>query len=140
LAWLATASSAVGGFCEKPTTVNGALKSLNSGMVTVVNFNARVPDRVQQITFAHEMGHNFGSTHDLTTDATCSPGGTRGNFIMYSRATNGKLANNDDFSSCSQNLIGSVLDFVVQGSKNCLKSKLKILFIKIIFYLVIIKN
>ena len=123
LAWLATASSAVGGFCEKPTTVNGALKSLNSGMVTVVNFNARVPDRVQQITFAHEIGHNFGSTHDLTTDSTCAPGGSNGNFIMYSRATSGKLPNNDDFSSCSQRLIGSVLDYVVQGSKNCFKSK-----------------
>lgn len=98
-------------------------------MVTVVNFNARVPDRVQQITFAHEMGHNFGSTHDTTSDSTCAPGGSNGNYIMYSRATSGKLANNDEFSSCSQKLIGTVLDYVVQGSKNCLKSKNLMLFI-----------
>ena len=126
LAWLATNTGSVGGFCEKPTTVNGVLKSLNCGMVTVVNFNARVPDKVQRITFAHEMGHNFGSTHDLPGDNTCAPGGSNGNYLMYSRATTGQLPNNIQFSPCSQNLIGSVLSYVIQGSKNCFKSKKKL--------------
>ena len=53
LAWLATPSTSVGGICSKPVQINSVYKSLNSGMVTVVSFNARVPDIVQHITFAH---------------------------------------------------------------------------------------
>ena len=70
-----------------------------------------------------EMGHNFGSTHDLATNTACAPGGTQGNYIMYSRATSGKAANNDEFSSCSLNLIGLVIDYIVNGEKNCFKSE-----------------
>ena len=42
---------------------------------------------VSHITFAHEIGHNFGSPHD---DISCSPGESsdpskksKGNYIMY---------------------------------------------------------
>ena len=58
-------TEASGGICEKykEYTENGRRikKSLNTGVVTLVNYNARVPPKVSTLTFAHEVGHNFGS-------------------------------------------------------------------------------
>ena len=61
---------------------------------------------VSHITFAHEIGHNFGSPHD---DISCSPGESsdpskksKGNYIMYRNAVNGKAPNNNKFSQCSK--------------------------------------
>ena len=39
----------------------GSLKSLNSGIVTVLNYGKDVPSTVSHVTMAHEMGHNMGS-------------------------------------------------------------------------------
>lgn len=36
-------------------------KSLNTGIVTFKNYGDRVPLVMSQITFAHEIGHNYGS-------------------------------------------------------------------------------
>lgn len=106
LAWVASASGASGGICEKYKTytenVNGihhtAQRSLNTGIITFVNYNARVPPKVSQLTLAHEIGHNFGSPHDYP--AECRPGGGRGNFIMFASATSGDRDNNNKFSPC----------------------------------------
>lgn len=62
LAYIGTASpGSVGGVCERFTTVNGLQKSLNTGIVTIVNYGREVPQLIVQLTLAHEIGHNFGS-------------------------------------------------------------------------------
>lgn len=121
LAWVAKLSGSVGGVCEKRQTLQGVAKSLNSGIVTVVNYQARVPEAVSQITFAHEVGHNFGSEHD-PDDSLCSPGPQKGgNYIMYRRATTGTDRNNRNFSECSRDQMGPILHALVAGSKFCFK-------------------
>jgi len=128
LAWVASASGASGGICEKYKTytenVNGihhtAQRSLNTGIITFVNYNARVPPKVSQLTLAHEIGHNFGSPHDYP--AECRPGGGSGNYIMFASATSGDRDNNNKFSPCSVKNISAVLDAVVDERKhNCFK-------------------
>ena len=42
---------------------NGGICSgtLNTGIVTLLNYGRRVPEGVSHLTFVHELGHNFGS-------------------------------------------------------------------------------
>ena len=58
-------SAAAGGVCERYKSISEGgrtvQKSLNTGIVTLINYGQRVPPRVSHITFAHEVGHNFGS-------------------------------------------------------------------------------
>ncbi|KAK8764378.1 hypothetical protein V5799_033008 [Amblyomma americanum] len=65
-----------GGICEKnrpsvdlkpgTTEYRQYHLSLNTGIVTFLNYNNPVSQSVSEITFCHEMGHNFGSPPDLT--------------------------------------------------------------------------
>ena len=56
---------ASGGICEKykeyAENNHKIWKSLNTGIVTLINYNSPVPPKVSTLTFAHEIGHNFGS-------------------------------------------------------------------------------
>nr|CAG4646879.1 EOG090X02I4 [Megafenestra aurita] len=126
LAWVASPSGASGGICERykqytenmsgyPRTTR---RSLNTGIITFVNYNSRVPPKVSQLTLAHEIGHNFGSPHDYPSH--CRPGGQNGNYIMFASATSGERPNNSRFSNCSVGNISSVLDAIEEGKKkNC---------------------
>lgn len=126
LAWVASASGASGGICEKfktyTETIGGMYqstkRSLNTGIITFVNYNSRVPPKVSQLTLAHEIGHNFGSPHDYPP--MCRPGGLTGNYIMFASATSGDRPNNSKFSVCSIGNISNVLDAIDDNKKrNC---------------------
>jgi disintegrin and metalloproteinase domain-containing protein 10 len=118
LAWVAKTSGSIGGICERRQMVQGSNKSLNSGIITVINYQARVADAVSQITLAHEVGHNFGAEHD--GDGVCSPGEKNGgNFIMYRKATTGTQRNNRNFSQCSKDSMGPVMFGLVNSGKFC---------------------
>ncbi|XP_058062268.1 disintegrin and metalloproteinase domain-containing protein 10, partial [Anopheles bellator] len=129
LAWVASASGASGGICEKYKTYTETIggmyqstkRSLNTGIITFVNYNTRVPPKVSQLTLAHEIGHNFGSPHDYP--AECRPGGNNGNFIMFASATSGVRLNNGKFSPCSVRNISNVLDAIDESKKrNCFQA------------------
>ena len=123
LAWVASASGASGGICETYKSyrenVNGehktAKRSLNTGIITFVNYNSRVPPKVSQLTLAHEIGHNFGSPHDYPEK--CRPGGKDGNYIIFASATSGDRYNNNKFSNCSKQNVSAVLDAITDGHK-----------------------
>ena len=40
---------------------NGQMMSLNTGIVTTLNFQRDVAFAISQLTMAHELGHNLGS-------------------------------------------------------------------------------
>ncbi|XP_064471464.1 disintegrin and metalloproteinase domain-containing protein 10-like isoform X2 [Ornithodoros turicata] len=119
-----------GGICEKfqyGTTVDYANKysgrlSLNTGVVTFTNQNARLPHHIVQITFSHELGHSFGAAHD---PVTCTPGPEAGNYLMFASAQIGDKPNNRKFSRCSIASIASVLHALLAGETdrpNCLQA------------------
>ncbi|CAH1155155.1 unnamed protein product [Phaedon cochleariae] len=115
LAWTGDLKNA-GGVCEKNGHYRGSMKSLNTGIVTLLNYGKHVPPAVSHVTLAHEIGHNFGSPHD---PEQCSPGGEDGNFIMFARATSGDKKNNNHFSPCSLKSINPVLNFKARSTKGC---------------------
>nr|XP_039260470.1 disintegrin and metalloproteinase domain-containing protein 10-like [Styela clava] len=111
LAWVGGVGS-TGGICDKYRQYDGkAGKSLNTGIVTFENYGSTVPSRVSHITFAHEVGHNFGSPHD--SGSQCTPGESFrsvGNYIMFASATSGQKDNNRKFSDCSKGNMSRVLE------------------------------
>ncbi|XP_060076625.1 disintegrin and metalloproteinase domain-containing protein 10-like [Ylistrum balloti] len=133
LAWVASTENSAGGICEKNKPFPGedgrtVSKSLNTGIVTIINYGKRVVPTVSHLTFAHEVGHNFGSPHDTGICApynTQYPGASNGNFIMYASATHGNLPNNDKFSQCSKDNMTRVLHSLLEGTfkKNCLHNQ-----------------
>ncbi|KAK8776284.1 hypothetical protein V5799_030371 [Amblyomma americanum] len=118
LAWTGDLKNA-GGVCEKNGHYRGSLKSLNTGIVTLLNYGKHVPPIVSHVTLAHEIGHNFGSPHDPKDDSMCTPGGENGNYIMFAHATSGDKRNNNRFSPCSLKSINAVLNSKARNTKGC---------------------
>ncbi|KAK2147322.1 hypothetical protein LSH36_559g00017 [Paralvinella palmiformis] len=128
LAWVGSSTKASGGICERHKEYNEhnrpISKSLNTGIVTLVNYGTRVPPKVSTLTFAHEIGHNFGSPHD---SGSCVPTSINtndpaGNYIMFASATSGDHTNNNRFSPCSIHNMTLVIDAVLNqqnGKVNC---------------------
>ncbi|XP_064471459.1 disintegrin and metalloproteinase domain-containing protein 10-like isoform X2 [Ornithodoros turicata] len=124
LAYIGYPDDRVGGICEKFRTLqlSGGPRqlSLNTGIVTFLNHGSSIPQKVSETTFAHEIGHTFGAKHDKSR--VCAPGGVKGNFIMYPRASSGYLENNRLFSPCSISSISAVLKAVLYSlyeKENC---------------------
>ncbi|CAN8002266.1 unnamed protein product, partial [Ixodes hexagonus] len=96
--------------------------SFNTGMMTFVNHNFHMPDRVTQVLFSHELGHSFGSPHDYPSE--CVPGEGLGNYLMFDKATTGTMPNNRKFSPCSVRNMSVVLDELHSGAgyrEDCLQ-------------------
>ncbi|XP_064595727.1 LOW QUALITY PROTEIN: disintegrin and metalloproteinase domain-containing protein 10-like [Liolophura sinensis] len=123
LAWVGSPSNAKGGICERYAKYdegkNEVWKSLNTGVITLINYGKPVPPKVSQLTFAHEVGHNFGSPHDkgdlCTPYGKGLPGSNDGNYIMFSSATSGDRLHNSEFSPCSKDNITRVMNAVFKG-------------------------
>ena len=116
LAWVA-GDSASGGICESyKMHQNGQMKSLNTGVITTVNYGQPVAARVSHLTFTHEVGHNWGSPHDFPNH--CKPGGQDGNFIMFASATSADKPNNNKFSDCS---IANMSNILMKRRNECFK-------------------
>ena len=54
-------ASGSGGICDRKQSFGSNTKTLNTGIVTNLNYGNTMTTTVTEITLAHEIGHNFGS-------------------------------------------------------------------------------
>ncbi|KAL5255764.1 hypothetical protein ACHWQZ_G011104 [Mnemiopsis leidyi] len=82
-------------------------QNLNVGL-TSATMNTRTLLNIEMvIVTGHELGHNWGSSHDSDVNKECAPKDNR--FMMYPAAQDGSQANNFEFSPCSKWAINKVL-------------------------------
>ena len=124
LAWVASSSNygSAGGICQKRGIFQNKYYSLNTNIITLFNSGERMPSYKSALTLTHELGHSFGSPHDLVSDVTCVPNGDFGNYIMYPYANDGSKPNHIQFSACS---IGYMFP-VIKNKGTCFTSSVGI--------------
>lgn len=99
--------------------------SQNTGISTSLNFGSAVPDLQARLVMAHEVGHNFGMSHDdnchdycLAHPSFCSgdtyASDSNGRYIMWPISVDGSALNNQVFSGCSRAAAAAKLQ--TQGS------------------------
>lgn len=74
------------------------MKSLNTGVITLQRSDRQVSELLAAATFAHEIGHSFGSSHD---PKECQGNQEDGTYLMYESGSLGTKKNNMVLSSCS---------------------------------------
>ncbi|KAK3597351.1 hypothetical protein CHS0354_034594 [Potamilus streckersoni] len=111
LAWVASSNpyGSVGGICQHRVSIKGVHYSLNSGIITLNSYGSRSARHKSALTLTHELGHSFGSPHDVLSNPLCSPGSDYGNYIMYPYANDGSKPNHNEFSPCSISYIYPVI-------------------------------
>uniref|UniRef100_A0A0R3RQS1 ADAM 17-like protease n=1 Tax=Elaeophora elaphi TaxID=1147741 RepID=A0A0R3RQS1_9BILA len=76
---------------------------------TKATHGGTVVSREADIVTAHELGHNWGATHDDLSVECSPPYSLGGSYIMNTFSVSGYDENNNRFSPCSRRLIGKVL-------------------------------
>ncbi|CAF1006797.1 unnamed protein product, partial [Brachionus calyciflorus] len=109
------------GLCGKYSTRLNL--GFNTGFISIVYQNFRLPDYKINIALAHEIGHSFGADHDLEDDLICSPSLNNGGvFLMSKSLKNGRDKNNLLFSTCSINQMSKHINSIVNDSRRfCFK-------------------
>ena len=79
-----------------------------------------VPSQQAVLVLAHELGHNWGSPHDLNTKECAPSSSYGGKYIMWMYSVAGYEKNNRHFSNCSIKAINEVLKAKADG---CFKPK-----------------
>ncbi|EGD74296.1 ADAM-17 protein [Salpingoeca rosetta] len=106
LAWVGSPdANRAGGICHSSRS-----QWLNTGLTSNINFGENVPFATTSLVTSHEVGHNWGSSHDDPEDPVCAPDELNGGkYLMFAVAVDGSQDNNQHFSPCSRELIAAVL-------------------------------
>ncbi|XP_077564429.1 disintegrin and metalloproteinase domain-containing protein 10-like [Haemaphysalis longicornis] len=93
-----------------------AKMNLNTGIVSFLSSSHFVPHAISELTFSHEIGHSFGSPHDIPDSSPCVPDNVDGgHFLMYPSSSSGNKPNNDNFSPCSIKNISRIILPMLKG-------------------------
>ncbi|VDN07423.1 unnamed protein product [Thelazia callipaeda] len=102
--------NAAGGICSVQNRDRLGVVYYNTALSsTKATHGGTVVSREADIVTAHELGHNWGATHDDMSLECSPPYGSGGSYIMNTFSVSGYDENNNHFSPCSRRLIGKVL-------------------------------
>jgi hypothetical protein len=107
----------VGGVCANHGRVTNAethkseRKSINSGFITIRNPKYDMDEA--EHTFAHEIGHNFGASHDIKL--RCDRNTPKEYYLMAPLAPAYETSTSRKFSGCSLKAINRVLKEMKRG-------------------------